>query len=297
MTDKPRIARRTIAERTAASVLRQLGMDQLRVDPIAIATAKDIVVQAKPETTEGVSGMLLKAGDNFGIIYATNIPSLGFQRFSVAHELGHYFLEGHCDALLGDGFHVSRAGFVTGDPFEQEADFFAAALLMPDRPFRRAMDDHEPGLACVESLRKDCGTSLTATAIRYSSLTRDGVAAIVSRGSSVEYCFISDGMKQAKGLIFLRKGSPVPTASATYAFNMREESVRTGKTEYGSGQLSDWMGSDARYAIKEEVVGLGQCGRTLTILTCERLSARPEQEPDEDDEEALIDSWTARFGR
>jgi len=295
MSEKARVARRTLAETTAASVLRQQKIDGLRVDPIAIATSKGIAVQAKPEDTEGVSGMLIKAGDTFGIIYATNIPSKGFQRFSVAHELGHYFIEGHPDALLSQGIHVSRAGFVVADPYEQEADFFASALLMPERPFRRAIDDHAPGLACVEALRKACETSLTATAIRYSALTRDGIAIIASRGSVIDWCFLSEAMKQARGLAFLKKGTQLPAGSATYAFNQQDQNVRSGQSDAATGSLSDWMGSEARYTINEEVVGLGQYGRTLTILTCDQLSVRPEEEPDVDDEEALIESWTPRF--
>jgi len=44
--------------------------------------------------------MLVKAGDQFGIMYATNIPIKGFQKFPIAHELGHYGIDGHCNALL-----------------------------------------------------------------------------------------------------------------------------------------------------------------------------------------------------
>jgi len=51
------------------------------------------------------------------------------QRFSIAHELGHYCLEGHPDALLSNGRHYSRAGFVSSDPFEQEADHFSHYFL------------------------------------------------------------------------------------------------------------------------------------------------------------------------
>jgi hypothetical protein len=162
-----------MAETAAASVLRAGQIEGLWVDPIAIAASKGIEVQAKPENVEGVSGMLVKAGDIFGIIYATNIPSRGFQRFSVAHELGHYFISGHPEALLSAGVHVSRAGFVAADPYEQEADYFAAALLMPQYAFSRAIDDYEAGLACIKALREACETSLTATAIRYASLAQD----------------------------------------------------------------------------------------------------------------------------
>lgn len=297
MNTNPRLARRNMAEAAANSVLHQMKIDGLWVDPEAIATSKGIAVKAKPDTAQGVSGMLIKAGDQFGIAYATNIPSRGFQRFSISHELGHYCIEGHPEALLTNGIHYSHAGFVSADPFEQEADHFAAALLMPERPFRKAIEKHSAGLACVEVLRRECETSLTATAIRYSTLTRDGVAVVLSKGQAIDYCFMSDGLKQAKGLSWIRKGTPVPPGTVTADFNGKPENVRTGQRDSGDGRLNDWMDGDRIYKITEEVIGLGQYGRTLTILTCSSLSMRVEESQDDDDEEALIESWTPRFRR
>ena len=178
-----------------------------------------------------MSGMLIKVGDDFGIMYATHIPSRGFQRFSISHELGHYFIEGHPEALLTTGVHQSRAGFVSGDPFEQEADHFAAALLMPELPFKKAIADRDPGLACVESLCTVCETSLTATAIRYSSLTSDGIAVLSSTGDMIDWCFMSDGLKQAKGLSWVRKGTPVPAGTVTARFNSEPDNVTTGSVK------------------------------------------------------------------
>ena len=98
-----------------------------------------------PESSGGVSGMLLRHGDMFGILYATHVKSEGFRNFSVSHELGHYFLEGHIDHILPeDGAHTSHAGFVSGDPYEMEADQFAAGLLMPETPFKRALSRQIP---------------------------------------------------------------------------------------------------------------------------------------------------------
>jgi hypothetical protein len=296
MTAKPRLARRSMGEAVANSVLHQMKIDGLWVDPEAIAVSKGIVVKPKPDTAAGVSGMLIKAGDQFGIMYATNIPSRGFQRFSIGHELGHYCIEGHPDALLTDGVHESRGGFVSADPFEQEADHFAAALLMPERPFRRAIESHSAGLTCIEALRKKSQTSLTATAIRYSALTRDGVAVLCSTGQAVDWCFMSDSLKEAKGLTWVRKGMPVPTDTVTASFNAKPENVRTGQRDSGDGRLNDWMDGERVYRVTEEVVGLGQYGRTLTILTCNSLTMRVE-EVEDDDEEAIIESWTPKFRR
>jgi hypothetical protein len=55
------------------------------------------------------------------------------------------------------------------------------------------------------------------------------------------------------------------------------------------------MDTERGYSITEEVIGLGQYGRTLTVLTCTSLTARVEEAEDEDDEEKMIESWTPRF--
>lgn len=295
MSERLRLARRVIAEAAAAKVLRDQKVEGLWVDPFAIAEAKGIAVQAKPDFAAGVSGMLLKVEDTFGIMYATHVPSRGFQRFSVGHELGHYFIGGHYEALLGEGLHVSHGGFVSTDPYELEADYFASALLMPERPFRGAIEEREGGLECIEALAKRCETSLTATAIRYSGLTRDGVAIVLSRGGTIEWCFASDGLKQAKGLNWLRKGSPLPAGTKTAEFNARPENVRTGQRDAGEGFLNNWMDGDRRYKLVEEVVGLGSYGRTLTVLTCPGLGLHPEADEDADEEEDLVERWTPRF--
>lgn len=293
---KPTVARRLIAENAAFAVLREASVTGLYVNPIDIARSKGIEVQGKPSDVDGVSGILVKAGDNFGIMYATNVPSEGFQRFSIAHEIGHYCISGHVDALLTSGVHVSHAGFRSSDPYEQEADFFAAALLMPETAFRKGIDNYPAGLAAIEALRKACVTSLTACAIRYAGLTRDGVAVISSVGQTVDWCFMSDALKDAQGIKWLRKGTPVPGGTLTESLNARPENVRVGKSDAGDGDLRDWFDTTRGYACSEEVVGLGQYGRTLTVLTCRSLSARVEEDPDEDDdEESLIESWTPRF--
>ena len=70
-----------MAQQRAQNLLRELGISELPVDPEAIAARHDIIVEAKPDTAPGVSGMLLRHGDTFGILYATHIESEGFRRF------------------------------------------------------------------------------------------------------------------------------------------------------------------------------------------------------------------------
>jgi hypothetical protein len=199
-----------MAKQKAEALLREERIATLPVDPFAIAASHDIEVRPKPDTAGGVSGMLLRHGDAFGILYVTQIPSEGFQRFSVAHELGHYFLDGHIDHILPkDGVHTSHAGFVSADPYELEADQFAAGLLMPSIPFKRALARQDSGLEVVEYLAGLCRTSLTATAIRYAELTEDAVAVVISSGPVIDFCFLSETIKSLPQLGWLRKGAPV----------------------------------------------------------------------------------------
>src|SRR5690242_14722391 len=102
MTTKPstHAFRLKMAKQRAERFLQDEGISALPVDPFAIAHSRDIEVKPKPDTAAGVSGMLLRYGNAFGILYATHIRSEGFQRFSVGHELGHFFLEGHIDHVL-----------------------------------------------------------------------------------------------------------------------------------------------------------------------------------------------------
>ncbi len=285
-----------LAQQTAESFLKEEGFMQLPIDPFAIARSRDIMVQGKSGQHDGVSGMLLRHGNNFGIIYATHIPSIGFQRFSISHELGHYFLPGHVDHVLENGTHSSRAGFVTNDPYELEADHFAAGLLMPESPFRSAIDRHEPGLDAIDAVADLCMTSRTATAIRFAELTDAAVAVIVSTGSTIDYCFMSKTMKSLPNLDWIRKGSHLPKGSATANLTARSDAVLAGEYVTDETDLRNWLGGTTELIVSEESVGLGRYGKVLTVLTSSEL-CEDEYSDDDLDEIDLVESWTPRFRR
>jgi hypothetical protein len=289
----------TLAKRKAEAFLRENGIETLPVDPFAIAASRDIVVEPKPDASGGVSGMLLRHGDAFGILYATHIESEGFQRFSIAHELGHYFLDGHIDYVLpkGSQVHTSHAGFVSGDPYELEADNFAAGLLMPDRPFKRALEKCEPGISTVESMANLCRTSLTATAIRYAELTDDAVAVIISTGLTIDYCRLSETMKSLRELTWLRKGSPVPINTATARLNANPDRVARSDRAAEEIDIMDWLGGVRSVKALEEVIGLVRYGKTLTVLTCPSIQDQIDEEEESDDDDSVVERWTPRFRR
>jgi hypothetical protein len=282
---------RQCGEETAA----RFGFKELPVNPFEIAKQSDIRVEAKPDTAAGVSGMLLRHGDNFGIMYATHITSEGFQRFSVGHELGHYFLEGHMDHVLpdGDGFHTSHAGFTSSDIYELEADHFAAGLLMPGNLFKAALNRLNDDMAAIERLATLCGTSLTATAIRFAQTTGGAAIIIVSTGKTIDYAFLSDTLCENRSLEWPKKGTALPARSATVGFNQESANISASRRESSATDLSHWVGGVAA-AGREEVIGLGRYGKTLTLITCSH--AYP-TEDEAEDEESNSQPWGPRFHR
>lgn len=278
----------------AGEVIDERRITTLPVDPIAIARSLDIEVNPKPAHIEGVSGMFLRVGDVYAIAFATHIDNVGFQNFSVAHELGHYFMPGHIDAVLADGdVHESRAGFASGDRYELEADHFAAGLLMPQKLFTAAMGRTGTGLSAIEALAVLCKTSLTATAIRYTQCTADPVAIVLSTGKQINYCFMSDTLKEVEGLDWIRKRDFLPKNTPTFTFNQDSDRVRRSARTDGTSDLQDWFSGRRSVEITEEIIGLGKYGKTLTVLTAPDL---PDQEEIEEEED-LIESWKPKFRR
>lgn len=283
------------ASLAAEQIVKGLGITSLPVKPREIAVGRGIEVVAKPIEDKGSSGMLVRLGNDFAIAYATHLENEGFENFSIGHELGHYYLPGHVEAIIGNdsGAHVSRAGFKSSDRYEVEADRFSAGLLMPRHLFFPALQQAGSGLAAIEALAQLCKTSLHATAIRYTQCTREPVAIVLSSGGGIEHCFMSEALKQVSGIDWLKKKERLPKQSATYAFNQDASNVERAARVQDATNLQTWFGGKRSLEICEDVIGLGRYGRTLTVLYDIQV---PEPE-DEEDERQLIESWTPRFKR
>jgi len=269
----------------AEKLVHKLGITTLPIDPFAIAREHDIEVRPKPSLSPGVSGFLMKVGDTFGIMYATHINNEGFMRFTVAHELGHYFLPGHPAKLFpeGRGLHESRSGFVSRDPFEEEADHFAAGLLMPTNLFTEALDHAGEGFAAIDGLASLCKTSITSTAIRFAALSPDPVAVIVSCGPRIEYCFMSEVLRDLPAIEWIRKSELLPNETATYTFNSDRNNVAVGAKAEAWTTLDLWFDGAPSIDMKEDVVGLGSYDKTLTVLFTSEAIRNEDEEDDFDD--------------
>jgi hypothetical protein len=187
-------------------------------------------------------------------------------RFSVGHELGHYFLEHHRELLIQGAAHNSTSDFICEDSLEREADEFAAALLVPGCTMTRRLVKR-PFMTLSEVLRMadDCHSSATSTAIRYAKFTREACVVVVSEGGRVLF-WVPSEEAGAIGFKFLSRDRLVPTGSPTAMVSGEQGGVRGGIV--GS---ACWFPTRAREIdLWEEACPLGSTGRILTLLALNR---------------------------
>jgi len=130
-------------ERAAEELLGDFGSVSLPVPVEKIAKSLGVQVRFSPLDTE-LSGMIF-IKDSVPIVGVNSIHHPNRQRFTIAHELGHFQL--HRDVLSSE-VHVDKnfpvlmrdTNSATGwDKREIEANQFAAALLMPRAFIQQAL--------------------------------------------------------------------------------------------------------------------------------------------------------------
>lgn len=126
-----------------------------------------------------------------------SLPHLPRGRFTLAHELGHYFIPEHRMALqLGAPKHQSQCGLFDGQGVkaELEADVFAANLLMPPSRFRVEMEKRwgiSP-LEAVLELKEIFRASILSTVIQFAPNHPDVVAIMKWNSDSIGWKRVQD---------------------------------------------------------------------------------------------------------
>ncbi|MBQ3145844.1 MAG: ImmA/IrrE family metallo-endopeptidase [Clostridia bacterium] len=114
-------------EELTSNILLDNDMYKIPVDILKIAKINDIEVY-EGDLDKKISGAIRydKENKKFAILLNKNDSAVR-QRFTIAHELGHYFL--HRNILENDEIHIDTM-YRMPDEKEKEVDYFAGALLM-----------------------------------------------------------------------------------------------------------------------------------------------------------------------
>ena len=134
------------ARRQAEQLIASLGITEAPVNVDAVAKHLGIrIVSMKLD--DDVSGLLITKPNMASVVIREDDP-LVRQRFSIAHEIGHYFLRHQFEP--GEHVHVDRGHRIsqrdrqssTGMNLKEvEANQFAACLLMPAPLVRASIEE------------------------------------------------------------------------------------------------------------------------------------------------------------
>ncbi|MEY4877067.1 MAG: hypothetical protein RL708_2216 [Bacteroidota bacterium] len=161
---------------SVATLLNNISENDLPINVENIAKAKGILI--KPyKFDDDVSG-LLSIENGKSVIGVNIFESRVRRRFTVAHELGHYELHKEDGNLFVDShFKVYRSPNSKETPYkqriEEEANSFAAMLLMPEDLLRNEVKKIEFDLGSEETIKalsKKFDVSSTAMYFRLSNL-------------------------------------------------------------------------------------------------------------------------------
>lgn len=126
------------AEKKATELLRALNIQFIPIPVEEIAEKLNVFVEREPFGGAELSGVLIR-DENSTIIGVNKNDSPERQRFTIAHELGHFLLHKGTAIHVDRNFRVNFRNGVSSQAtdFEEiEANAFAAALLMPEELIR-----------------------------------------------------------------------------------------------------------------------------------------------------------------
>lgn len=216
-------------------------------------------------------------------------------RFSIAHELGHYYLAAHRAYLMHGGQpHRSSSEFRNNVLVEREADAFASGLLLPTHLFQPVVNEKgELSSSRVLQMADDFRTSFVSTVIRAVRLSDYPCGVVGIRDGKKAWSFASESLIEA-GAYPSGKGKPLPkTAGQHWARFERGEAERVEQ----DGRLWDWFQTyenDDLGAIwvTEGYVPVPILETLVVLVTADPNDIGGGGEDDEsDEEEGYLPSW------
>lgn len=118
-----------------------------------------------------------------------NRPGSDRGRFTLAHELGHYFIDAHRIGLKNGLLEphpslTNRKQFTT---IEREADYFASCLLMPESRFLKDIGNKKFNFGVIDFLRTEYNVSRTACVLRFADIGNHPVMVVYSENNIIKW--------------------------------------------------------------------------------------------------------------
>jgi hypothetical protein len=275
------------AGKEADAVVERLGLNA-PVDPLAIVHSEKPFLRAGGgDFGNRYDGMLEYHRDKnrFLLFYNTKydayvLPGTNHPRtrFSIGHELGHYFLDRHRAYLMkSNGVHPSKGEFRSDLLVEREADSFAASTLLPTRLARPVVNSAELTFKRISEIAGYFNASLICTTFRSVALSDFPCAVAGIRDGEVAWMFPSSALIQAG--IYPNKQVLPSNARKPWA----ELQVRVMEQSKNEGRVGDWFNVYEKEDLKqvhvtEEYIPIARVGMLLVLLTMDEVDVFPQEE-------------------
>jgi Zn-dependent peptidase ImmA (M78 family) len=208
--------------------------DHRHFDLKAIANAEFLIIEEV--VLKGKLGQIIFNKDYGLILINKLITNIGLKRFTIGHEMGHYFISKNSEWNKHGCTYESLGNYKSDSNHEAEANKFAAELLMHKPWFSKFIKNIPVNMDLIKNISEEFQVSLTAAAIRYAEIGQFPIAVIMSKNSVVQWSFINEYFPCR----YLRPGSKVPKESNVWdyfkAIKMSEDADLV--------QASKWFSED-----------------------------------------------------
>lgn len=249
-----------LAKANARRLLKDLFLDMPeKVDLYAIAGCKDIFIEERVlDTCEGE----LVFNNGIGIISIdAGLAEAGQKRFTIAHELGHYFNSGKsANSFFCSGLDIR--GIRQNITAEVDANDFAAELLMPEEWFRNYTKGKKFSKDVLSRTAEYFNVSLSAAAMRYALIGNHPTAIIMSRDGVVKWSVINKYFP----FQFIRTGSEVTSSSYAYEFFKGEKISADPEIILADAWFWEDLTYKKDYFLCEQNIPMYRYNAVLTVL-------------------------------
>ena len=268
----------------------------VQVDELALEYSHQCFAHSPIDKVDGVElesfdGLLManKARSKWLILYNSATLSEGRQRFTIAHEFGHYLL--HRDQQ--DIFECCHDDINRGDNnernIETEANQFASTLLMPLKDFRKQVDGQAISFDLLGHCANRYGVSLTAAALRWITIAPKRAVLVVSRDNHMLWACSNETAFES-GAFFATRKNTIELPHEALAHSTRL--LKTSTSE--KTQAMRWFPREpASMPLTEMVKVAGNYDYTLTLL----LMPNSERHGAHHDDEAPLEDTYEHFIR
>ena len=265
----------TETERLTAEIREELGCTTVPVDLLSIIEQERIVMAPGDYGTNFNGRIEYLPSEKIFILYYPD-DSSGVSkvriRFTIAHELGHYYLVEHRQLLLAGAVSDCAMGFTSENEREHEADEFASCLLVPPKYLEQAMGSKRfMDLSAVVRMADDLQVSVPAAVIRYVHYAEEKCGVVLSQSGKVKYYVSSEEMGNI-GFKTMPREKSVPSSSKARQLLL---SQTPRQCEGKLSSTSEWFyDRSTNLDLWEDSFSLGYSDQVITLLSIRRKADR-----------------------